>query len=287
MHSEIWPWNDNIVYSSKRFDNYPFCKVNILFLHALTGCDRTSCFYNKGEKSLFQHFEKNNNERLRVAICYFYRENADKNLIFENGVKCILHVYKAPKKVQSLNELRYILFRKSVVKKAVNLATLPPTSDAARQHFFRVYCQIQQWLSSKISPESWGWQKQDILMPTKMTQDAAPLEILNMIFCNCKTGCKKACGCRKAGISCSSACGHCQTGNCTNLEKNNVDIDEDEDNDDFDDQTTINGGNQDTQGSDFEDNFSEDENDIELYLSSEEEWYWLISIWLMNKNSKI
>ncbi|XP_031350613.1 eIF-2-alpha kinase activator GCN1-like [Photinus pyralis] len=56
-----------------------------------------------------------------------------------------------------------------------------------------------------------------------------------------------------------------------NLEKNNVDIDEDEDNDHFDDQTIINVDNQDTQGSHFEDNFSEDENDIELYLSSEDE----------------
>lgn len=174
--------------------------------------------------------------------------------------------------MQSINELRYIMFTKSVVKnKAVNLATLPPTSDAAKQHFFRVYYQIQQWLSSKISPEFWGWQKQEISMPIKMTQEAAPLEILNMIFCNCKTGCKKNCGCRKAGLPCSPACGHCQTGNCTNFEQNSIDIHNGEDNEDLNDDQTTNDDIQDVQASDFDDNFSENEIDLESVFTSEDE----------------
>ena len=52
-----------------------------------------------------------------------------------------------------------------------------------------------------------------------MTQEAAPPEMLNMMFCNYKTGCKKVCSCRKSGLPCSAACGHCQTGNCTNYRK--------------------------------------------------------------------
>lgn len=35
-------------------------------------------------------------------------------------------------------------------KKAVKLANLPPTVDAARQHFYTVYLQVQQWLSSDL-----------------------------------------------------------------------------------------------------------------------------------------
>lgn len=48
-------------------------------LHAMTGCDTTSCLYNKGKKSLFQYLEKNHDETLRDAIRYFYRGNVKKN----------------------------------------------------------------------------------------------------------------------------------------------------------------------------------------------------------------
>lgn len=63
-----------------------------------------------------------------------------------------------------------------------------------------------------------------------MMQEAVPPETLNMIFCNCKTGCKKACSCRKSGLTCSAACGHCQNGNCTNYKKE-ADILSDEEDD--------------------------------------------------------
>lgn len=224
---------ENTVYTSKSFDTNPFCKENILFLHAFTGCDTTSCFYNKGKKSIFNYFEKNHNDELKEAIRTFYLENADKKTIFESGLKCLLYLYKAPKAVKCINVLRYVTFSKALVKLTpVNLANLPPTSDAAQQHFYRVYYQVQLWLSKTISPESWGWKKEDILVPIKMTQDVAPSEILDMIFCNCKTGCKKStnCSCRKAGLFCSAACGYCQTGSCTNYKKVDLSLDsEDED----------------------------------------------------------
>ncbi|GBM48128.1 hypothetical protein AVEN_10535-1 [Araneus ventricosus] len=37
-----------------------------------------------------------------------------------------------------------------------------------------------------------------------MEKDAAPESLLEIISCNCKKGCKNACGCRKAGLICSS-----------------------------------------------------------------------------------
>lgn len=50
-----------------------------------------------------------------------------------------------------------------------------------------------------------------------MRRPPAPTEILEMIFCNCKTGCSRGtCTCRKAGLNCSSVCGSCFQGNCTN-----------------------------------------------------------------------
>lgn len=66
-----------------------------------------------------------------------------------------------------------------------------------------------------------GLEKEDILIPKKMTQEVAPAKILEIIFCNCKTGHKKSinCSCRKAGLSCFGACGYCQTGSCRNYKK--------------------------------------------------------------------
>ncbi|GBM99714.1 hypothetical protein AVEN_188198-1 [Araneus ventricosus] len=39
-----------------------------------------------------------------------------------------------------------------------------------------------------------------------MERDAAPESLLKIISCNCKKGCKNACGCRKAGLKFSSLC---------------------------------------------------------------------------------
>ncbi|GBM19863.1 hypothetical protein AVEN_186139-1 [Araneus ventricosus] len=39
-----------------------------------------------------------------------------------------------------------------------------------------------------------------------MERDAAPESLLKIISCNCKKRCKNACGCRKAGLICSSLC---------------------------------------------------------------------------------
>ncbi|GBO27960.1 hypothetical protein AVEN_113258-1 [Araneus ventricosus] len=37
-----------------------------------------------------------------------------------------------------------------------------------------------------------------------MERDAAPESLLKIVSCNCKKGYKNACGCRKAGLICSS-----------------------------------------------------------------------------------
>lgn len=57
---------------------------------------------------------------------------------------------------------------------------------------------------------------------------------MDIIFCNCKKECKSNsnCSCRKAGLFCSAACGHCQTGSCTNYK--NVAISEESEDEDSD-----------------------------------------------------
>ena len=134
--------NERKVFSSNSFNKYPFCKENILFMHAMTGCDTTSCFHNKGKNSIFKSFEikSKKNPELTAAVQVFSQPNQSHEIILKSGHICLLNIYNASQKVKDINESRYISFTKAVVKKrAVNLATLPPTADAAKYHFFRVY----------------------------------------------------------------------------------------------------------------------------------------------------
>ena len=68
--------------------------------------------------------------------------------------------------IVSLDYLWYKRFKKASKKSLqslVNMASLPPTSSASRQHSFRVYYQIQQWLlpatyefTDVINASNWG-----------------------------------------------------------------------------------------------------------------------------------
>ncbi|GBN50477.1 hypothetical protein AVEN_13168-1 [Araneus ventricosus] len=123
----------------------------------------------------------------------------------------------------------YAAFLKSSTKVKSDLSPLPPTKGAAEQHSFRVYLQIQQWLNNQLPPDQWGWARGDdgSLFPVTANDPVAPDTILNCIFCRCTTGCGGRCGCRKAGMQCSSVCGTCH-GICTNgapLEEEEFELD--------------------------------------------------------------
>lgn len=190
-------------------------KNHLFFIHAFTGCDTTSAFYNKGKNTFIKIF--NNDNKLRAAAETFMIEEQNEDVFFNEGINCLLTMYGA-KTAKNLNELRYKRFITLAAKdKSVQLSSLPPTEDAAKLHMKRVYLQVQQWKhNSLISPEEWGWQKDSYLKPIKMTQPAAPSNVLKIIFCSCKTGCGAACGCRKSGLHCSPACTVCSGGDCNN-----------------------------------------------------------------------
>ncbi len=85
------------------------------------------------------------------------------------------------------------------------------TYDAAAFHSQRTYLQVQTWLGNDIPPEAWGWTiSANGLVPTKMSQPAAPEKLLKIIRCNCGGQCnKKSCTCHKNGLVCTPACGQC------------------------------------------------------------------------------
>jgi len=105
------------------------------------------------------------------------------------------------------------------VQNKIQLTALPPTSAAAREHSFRVYHQVQQWLGVELPPTEWGWEViNGQLQPVFTRQPPAPEKQLTLISCNCKSGCEWSCGCKKSGLFCTILCGHCHGNGCSNSE---------------------------------------------------------------------
>jgi len=107
-----------------------------------------------------------------------------------------------------------------LVQNKIQLAGLPPTSAAAREHSFRVYLQVQQWLGFELPPTKWGWELTNgQLQPVLTRIPPAPEHLLNLISCSCKTGCERSCGCKKTGLFCTILCGYCHGDGCSNSEQ--------------------------------------------------------------------
>ena len=121
----------------------------------------------------------------------------------------------------NLDVKRHQLYLRTIAKQKVckkfDLATLPPTSAAARQHSFRVYHQVQQWRGVALNPTDWGWRLKDgRLTPLPTLREPAPESLLHLITCNCRSGCERNCECRRSGLPCTSMCGLCAGHGCSN-----------------------------------------------------------------------
>ena len=130
------------------------------------------------------------------------------------------HLYVASD-FTSLDAFRYYAYTHAIAKKSVknsfNLATLPPTSAAAKQHITRTYLQVQQWTGNELEPTDWGWRVyMDTLIPVPTDQPPAPERLLNLVSCKCKTGCSRGCGYRRVRALCSPMCANCMGITCTN-----------------------------------------------------------------------
>ena len=119
---------------------------NILFLHAILGCDTTSRVFGFGKAGVLKVYDKS--EEFRNAASVFNRNAGEvtKEDIVDGGESVLQCLYKADTR-EGLDSLRLSKFTEKVAKSFsfVDPKELPPTSDAARYHSLRVFLQIQQW----------------------------------------------------------------------------------------------------------------------------------------------
>ena len=106
---------------------------------------------------------------------------------------------------------------------AIKPESLSPTTNAAQQHILRIHCQISEWKgNSSYEPLDWGWRLTSggKLMPIEMTKLIAPVELLKIVKCGCKTDCsRKNCICKQYGVKCTNMCTVCRDDSCMNCEE--------------------------------------------------------------------
>ena len=76
-----------------------------------------------------------------------------------------------------------------------------------------------------MDPLGWGCLiHNERMMPVKMKQKPAPPNLLKVVHCGCKTGCKTmTCSCRKHGLKCTDSCRECRGVSC--LDCQDIDFD--------------------------------------------------------------
>ena len=193
-------------------------KQNMLCLHAVTGCNTTSAPYRRGKKKAFKILKSD--VMLAEEVNVFNQVSASSTDVITTGEKFILALYGGTN-FSTLDSFRYFSYKRSIGKQSesstFDLATLPPTSAAAKQHFLRTYLQVQEWLGNSLQPTNWGWQmKNELLVPFPTELDAATSKLLKMIRCGCRAGCMARCSCKRAGLPCSAMCTSCMGIGCSN-----------------------------------------------------------------------
>jgi 5'-3' exonuclease len=210
------------------------CK-NMLFIHALLGCDTTSRIHGIGKGAFLKQFLSDGEFAAKAEIFNQSIEDTSKDAILDAGEKALLAIYKTN---DSLDAFRYNRFCQKVATstKAIDCKTLPPTARAFQFHILRVYLQVQTWKGESLDPEQWGWKlKNGKLMPIQTDLPAAPEALLQVIRCTCKSGCTtRRCMCQKHGTECSNACKECRGLSCENCQQPEL-----EDQQDQDDQTQL------------------------------------------------
>ena len=198
---------------------------NLLFVHALLGCDTTSRLFGVGKSVALKKVKSSTYFQQQAAM--FSSPMAKKDDIIKAGQNALVSIYKG-KPGQSLDSVRLQAFHQKVSSSSTYVQPrnlhVPPTSAAAQYHSLRVYHQVQQWCGNELPPEDWGWMnKENTFIPIATNLKPAPAYLLEAISCNCKSGCNtRRCGCRKYGLDCSLACGECKGIHCSNVTHTNT-----------------------------------------------------------------
>ncbi|XP_061724855.1 uncharacterized protein LOC133530806 [Cydia pomonella] len=194
-------------------------KLSMLFLHAVSGSDSTSSIFQQGKTQIYSALSKMHMKDIKNLMTIFANPTSDKNAIADAGINFIRRLYDDQNNDDDLNILRYNRFSKSVTRSRYDLACIPPSKEAIRQHMYRTYHQIQKWLGNDLPPTEWGWKLVcNHLEPITFLAEVAPKGLLELISCQCDGVCSVYCLCKQVGLDCCVLCINCNGKSCHGLD---------------------------------------------------------------------
>ena len=134
----------------------------------------------------------------KVNVCHFGNGKHSQNCpsSIQNCYSCgrcsvpLCCLWREDRRPLERQEAPTLLAKQKLCAK-FDLATLPPTSAAARQNSFRVSNQIQQWRDVALDPFYWGWKLKygRLYIPLPSFRELSPDTLLRLITCNYRSGC--------------------------------------------------------------------------------------------------
>lgn len=183
-------------------------------IHALTGCDTVSSFYNIGKTKAFKAARKLSDEDL-MLLSNLEKELSDE--VIDVCTRFVTTLYDLPGKYskfhRNINQFRVMLS----TSKIITVENLPPSYPALLQHLKRCHWQTYVWYNahkSIIEPldlTTCGWRCEENVVIPVMFEGPSSLELLQKYFCNCSaksTSCSQAesCTCFAQKIKCCPLC---------------------------------------------------------------------------------
>lgn len=232
-----WKWQCSAQITMRKFDGRVIDinatahklgnkSLQLLAVHAISGCDTVSYMFGKGKASAVSTMLKHD-----VHLEVLGEEDANLHDVLRAGHKFVSLLYKDKQVNSSMNQLRHTIF--TTKKDTPKIKSLPPTDLALNEHIKRAHLQTMLWKAAdqKNPPEvdisDFGWNiTAGVPIPHTGVSVVAPVELMKVVACGCtalNTCSRNNCSCKTAGVSCTAFC------KCTAQDCNNPHTKQDED----------------------------------------------------------
>ena len=206
-------WDGTVLNINATCDKLGAKCLQLLGMHAFSGCDTTSYPYAKGKIGALNTLLAGDFPGLVDLLGEVGTARTD---LMEAAKTIFVALYGQQPGV-SMESAPFMMF--TMKKKSPKIQALPPTSSNLLLHVLRSHLQVVPWKAAdqQAPPDEaaditrFGW---DILhgvpVPVLAHGDLAPPQLSDVISCQCRVQGKKcstdACGCHKEHISCTAYC---------------------------------------------------------------------------------
>ena len=158
---------------------------DLLFLHAILGCDTTSRVHGIGKAAALKKYANSLHFREQAKV---FNSPSTVDDIVVAGENALVSLYGG-KPGEKLDGMRYQRYCEKLATNSSQIQpqNLPPTSAAARHRSLRVYLQVKQWKGENegMSLEDYGWkvtEGQVLPTPRQNVYACAGLSISGLFF---------------------------------------------------------------------------------------------------------